>query len=155
DGKFDLATADYTNVMVLLGNGDGTFLAPVAVNTGAGLSPVAVAAGDFNADGKLDLGVASSTYIAGGPDADGIYFSQATVVLGTGTGTFAPPNSVDSGFAFNGLDATALVADVNNDGKQDFVIGGETGIVAVHLGSGTGTLAAPVGGGIYRFGARF
>jgi hypothetical protein len=66
DGKLDLAVAnqfaghnlDGANINVLLGNGDGTFQAPV--NYAAGRSPVSVAVGDFNGDGKPDLAVANT-----------------------------------------------------------------------------------------------
>ena len=60
DGKLDLATANrdgYFNndaVSILLGHGDGTFAAPVGLYA-YGEAPNSVAAGDLNADGKLDL----------------------------------------------------------------------------------------------------
>jgi hypothetical protein len=74
DGKADLAAtnAQGNNISVFLGNGDGTFLAPV--NYAAGTSPASVAVGDFNGDGKADLVVSNS----GG-------FS---VLLGNGDGMF-------------------------------------------------------------------
>src|SRR5262249_40182917 len=53
DGRVDLAGAGGNAASVMLGNGDGTFQAktdfPVATQTQA------VAAGDFNSDGKVDL----------------------------------------------------------------------------------------------------
>ena len=53
DGTPDLAGAGANAVSVMLGNGDGTFRAksdfPIGVQTQA------VAAGDFNSDGKVDL----------------------------------------------------------------------------------------------------
>ena len=57
DGKLDLAVANIGSgdVIVLLGNGDGTFQSTVAYTTGQGALSIAV--GDFNADGKLDLAV--------------------------------------------------------------------------------------------------
>src|SRR5262249_48410327 len=75
-GPFWLATGDFngdnitdvavvvgpTNgeagVAIMLGNGDGTFKAPVTYP--AGVTPTAVVAGDFNNDGKLDLAVTLS-----------------------------------------------------------------------------------------------
>ena len=55
DGKLDIAVTDYNQkqVNVLLGNGDGTFQAPIS--TPSPIDPVTLAAGDFNHDGKLDL----------------------------------------------------------------------------------------------------
>src|SRR6266567_700175 len=67
DGILDLAVADYgcsqechpspsNTVLVLLGNGDGTFQA--AQNYLVDSAPVFVAVGDLNGDGKPDLAVA-------------------------------------------------------------------------------------------------
>jgi hypothetical protein len=66
DGIPDLAVADvgtspgYTDgsVSVLLGNGDGSFQAPVCY--AAGTYSLAVAVGDFNGDGWPDLAVANT-----------------------------------------------------------------------------------------------
>jgi hypothetical protein len=61
DGKLDLAVANYgdNTVTLLLGSGDGTFTqasgSPYAVGKGA----AAIAAADFNGDGKLDFAVAN------------------------------------------------------------------------------------------------
>jgi len=63
DGKADLAVAnsgvlnsvliDDGGISVLLGNGDGTF--QPANSFAAGKNPIAIAASDFNRDGKADL----------------------------------------------------------------------------------------------------
>ena len=61
DGKLDLAVRNAEldgakgNVLVLLGNGDGTFQSALTFETG--LKPEQVVAGDFNGDGRLDLAV--------------------------------------------------------------------------------------------------
>src|SRR4051794_1678232 len=60
DSKIDLATANQdvftdtgdNDVSILLGNGDGTFAAPVALNVSNAYS-WSIASGDLNADGKL------------------------------------------------------------------------------------------------------
>ena len=65
DGRLDLAVANYGNpsvgdlgnVVVLLGNGDGTFQPALPFTVGT--NPESVVVGDFNRDGKLDLAVAN------------------------------------------------------------------------------------------------
>ena len=60
DGKVDLVVQGQSSadsIVILLGNGDGTFTRPPSVTV-----PQAgpVAAGDFNGDGRLDLAVVDS-----------------------------------------------------------------------------------------------
>jgi len=70
DGKLDIAVANnfevplQNDVSLLLGNGDGTFAAAVAL--GAGNNPFSVAAADLSGNGKLDLLVANngSTFVS-------------------------------------------------------------------------------------------
>src|SRR3982750_787942 len=64
DGKLDLATSGYDyeigdgTVSVLLGNGNGSF--QPARTSATGPYPFSLAAGDFNADGKIDLAAANN-----------------------------------------------------------------------------------------------
>src|SRR5262249_52040712 len=62
DGKLDIAVAnDGSNtVTLLLGHGDGTFTEASGSPYPAGREPFALAAADFNGDGKLDLAVANT-----------------------------------------------------------------------------------------------
>src|SRR5437899_3100099 len=83
DGRPDLAVATDGSVSVLLGNGDGTFPAPLTFAVGTGPSSVAV--GDFNGDGKLDLAVANNGS------------NDVSVLLGTGDGTFQAPLTFAAG----------------------------------------------------------
>jgi len=55
-GKVDLVVADYlsSQIIVLLGNGDGTLQKPTKFSIAV---PVALAAGDFNHDGAADLAI--------------------------------------------------------------------------------------------------
>lgn len=61
DGKLDLAIANYgdNTVTLLLGNGDGTFTQASGSPYTVGKGPYALAAADFNSDGRLDLAVAN------------------------------------------------------------------------------------------------
>src|SRR5262249_13916469 len=101
DGKPDLVTAnaDSATVSVLLGNGDGTFQA--ARNfaaryigaAGIGWTTDAVAVGDVNGDGRLDV-VAGNRYYTVFVIAPGHYEQYVTyattALLGNGDGTFQP-----------------------------------------------------------------
>jgi len=85
DGKADLAVTDFTggSVGVLLGNGDGTFQAPM--NNPVGSNPQSVVVGDFNGDGKADLAVTN------------FYGSNLSILLGNGDGTFQAGSSYSTG----------------------------------------------------------
>ena len=59
DGIPDLAAGEPNgnSITVLLGNGTGGFTPSLSSPTAVGLTPVAIATGDFNRDGKTDLAV--------------------------------------------------------------------------------------------------
>jgi hypothetical protein len=61
DGKLDIAVANNGDdtVTLLLGNGDGTFTEAPSSPYTVGKGPIAIAAADFNGDGKLDMAVAN------------------------------------------------------------------------------------------------
>lgn len=139
DQKLDVAVAAYGDtrsdpggVAVLLGKGDGTFQAPLMLTVN-GLHPVALAAGDLNGDGKLDLAV---LLIA---DFNQDQPATVAVLLGQGNGTFAAPRTFQS--AVTGSRVGALsIGDLNGDGKPDLVMispGGSQG-VDILLGDGSG-----------------
>jgi hypothetical protein len=131
DGKQDLIVTDFAgggpgaNVSVFISNGDGTFQAgiPFAVEE----QPRAVAAGDFNQDGNLDLVVANG--------AEG----SISVFLGNGDGTFQP--GVD--YSAAGGPLSLVVADFNGDGKLDIAVKNSGTSIAILLGNGDGTFQNP------------
>jgi len=114
------------SVLVLLGNGDGTFKAPASYY--AGLSELWLALADFNRDGNLDIAVANS--------------AGAAVLLGKGDGTFDSPIFTSGASGYIQVNA----ADVNGDGIPDliaqFYSGGAGNVSAqVLLGKGDGTFS--------------
>jgi hypothetical protein len=162
DGKMDLALTGYnpgtqgfwgnyayypgtpptTEVTVLLGHGDGSFQPVSSVFTGA-TRPLAVAEGDFNADGKMDLAVTGFTP-GSSPRWDYYYYdpgtpttSEVTVLLGNGDGTVEASSSNDLGGDYVPAIATG---DFNGDGTPDLAwVDSDTNEVGVLLGTGDGS----------------
>jgi hypothetical protein len=133
DGILDAAVVDNTNSLtnslsILLGNGDGTFQAPVSYTLGE--SPTAVVVADFNRDGKLDLAVSVFNSL------------QISVLYGNGDGTFQSPVT----FATGGVQPISLVAaDFNGDGFPDIAFTQNFhSSVGVLLNNGAGGFGSPV-----------
>jgi FG-GAP-like repeat len=111
DGHLDaaVAAADY-RVAVLFGDGAGWFGPPALFSVGPArpntANIAAVAAGDLNADGHLDVACA------------GRGTSAVSVLLGDGTGQLAAPRLIPQ---FNPPKAIAL-ADFDEDGHLDIAI---------------------------------
>lgn len=120
DGKLDLAYTYKTSVVVLTGNGNGTFSAPQITSTGS--APFAcVASGDFNNDSKIDLAAATPA-------------GQIGMLLGKGNGTFQSPFGVGKA---GGLQIIA--AQLNADNNLDLVTADENSpTVTLLFGDGTG-----------------
>lgn len=145
DGKPDLIVTNTGSgavgtVSVLLGNGDGTFQAPVTYYSG-GHEAYSVAVADVNGDGKPDLIVANTC-------GDGSCTTGTiSVFLGKGDGTFQSPSTFSSG---GSTTFSVAVADMNGDGKLDLVVAdmlgsiNGDGIVGVLLGNGDGTFQSAV-----------
>jgi len=142
DGKIDIvAMTPYNGVYVFLGNGDGTFQAPIAnatVCTNAIGNCESMAVGDLNGDGKPDLAFQSNDTTGGG----------ISILLNTGSGTFGSaayyPVAISGVFAGAGI----AIGDVNGDKKPDIVVGsagGATAIVYLNQGAGTFKVSGTVG----------
>jgi hypothetical protein len=97
-----LATANYTDhtVSVLLNKGDGSFQAKVSYATGH--SPVSVAIGDLDGDGKGDLATANEEH-------------GVSVLLNRGDGSFQPRRD----YAGGDTPHAVAIGDLNGDGKAD------------------------------------
>jgi hypothetical protein len=112
DGNLDLAVALRATdaVAVYLGNGtgflgNGAASATPFVSVPTGATPLDVAAGDLDRDGKIDLVTADS--VAAG----------ATVLRGNGNGSFTPQTAVTVG----GNPARLALVDLDRDGALDLV----------------------------------
>ncbi len=120
DGDADLALADFggfvdnrftnSSVLVLFGNGDGTFGAPVSHMAGEG--PLAMARALLNDDAYSDLVVVNSRS------------RQASALFGAGTGGFFEPDQYSTGVLPSGV----AIGDLNGDGIPDFAVTEDTGV---------------------------
>ena len=115
DGRLDLAVTPYSidpsnpsfdthAVLVFLGNGDGSFGSQSTYTTGT--NPDAVAMGDLNGDGRLDLAVANRDS------------NTVSVLLGNVGGGFQQQIQYPTGL---GPDSVAI-RDLNGDGKLDVAV---------------------------------
>lgn len=131
DGKADVLEQANNSLVVLLGNGDGTFQAPVTTVIGATLQPILAV--DLNGDGKADV--------------VGVFGNTLFVFLSNGNGTFG----VGTPFSLGVNPAAApgvCIGDFNGDKKLDlatFVGQANTSSseLAVFVGNGDGSLQSP------------
>lgn len=91
-----------------------------------GTAPNMVVAGDFNADGKIDLATVNSGS------------GNVSVLLGNGDGTFQAAKNINVG----GTPTSLAAGDFNGDGKLDLAVGSAANILIL-LGKGDGTFGLP------------
>lgn len=120
DARPDLVMAGGASanaITLRLGNGDGTFQAPLTIDNGNTPYVQDMAAADVNNDGNLDLIVSTQTSF---PSA-----GTFTVYLGNGNGTFQAPLTYSTTYAPDSI----AVADLNGDGYADIAVGDDEGFV--------------------------
>ncbi|OGW25095.1 MAG: hypothetical protein A3K09_05380, partial [Nitrospinae bacterium RIFCSPLOWO2_12_FULL_47_7] len=132
----DIAVNNYGDgsISIILGQKDGIFklIEPVKV----GRLPLALAAGDFNNDRKLDLAVT-------------LRFDKLVILLGADNGQF----DISEPYNASGSSAGIVAGDYNGDKNIDLAITSntvKTNGIQIFSGKGDGTFKAPVhisGGG--------
>src|ERR1043165_4138787 len=131
DGHLDLVVRDSSSrITALLGNGAGVF-SPTGVAVSVQPSG-AFRVIDLNHDGKLDLVIS------------GVFSPQpaASVLLGTGTGTFGPETAVS---VANYNSNAKIAGDFNGDGTIDLAVGvNSPRQVAILSGDGNGGFAPSI-----------
>ena len=131
DGVVDLIANNGGNVSVLLqGNGDGTFGARTFWVTGT----MGLTGANLDADARLDL-------VAYSEDPGVVY-----TTLGTPSGPLLAPRG-----ELTSVGGSLTRGDVNGDGLEDFVVGGErlsngsiVSVLVTHLGLGAGRFGPPI-----------
>jgi FG-GAP-like repeat/Protein of unknown function (DUF1573) len=133
DGILDLIVGAYyyssgSNLLVFLGNGDGTFKNPIFGPADNYTSQAVVA--DFNRDGKVDIAIGTNNGIA--------------FLAGNGDGTFAQQVYSNAGSQFSG---PMTAADFNGDHKLDLVVRNSytSAATTIMRGMGDGTFGPPIG----------
>ncbi len=142
------------NIAVFLGNGDGTFGAPVTY--AAGNMPIAVATADLRNNGITDVVVASASQQqlaarqrpvrpagTGAPAPAAIPTDLLQVFFNDGKGNL----TVSSSVTLTAFPSSLIVTDYNNDGYPDILVNGLDGSLSLLLNDGTGhfSTVTPIG----------
>lgn len=129
DGKIDLAVTNTnaSSVSILIGNGNGSFVASTNLFT-TSYTPSSIVCADFNSDGNMDLATSNVS--------SGSVINYVNVLLGDGIGNFGTAKS----FTVGNTPRSIISADFNGDGKFDLATANEgPSSVSVLLGTGTGS----------------
>jgi uncharacterized protein (TIGR03437 family) len=127
DGHMDIVYSGFEGlpqVGVLLGNGDGTFRPGFIFDILHLPIGAPLAIGDFNGDGKPDVGFSTGVFLGNG---DGT-FTDEVLFPASAVSDFWPDGTFNMGKRF------VLSADLNHDGKQDLIYG-----TTILLSQGDGT----------------
>ena len=129
-------------VAIALGNGDGTFKAPIKqIYSGQSLNGIGLAVADFDGDGKQDVAITNpySLYASG-------------IALGNGDGTLQSTGSVAYSETYFNYDfplnvgGATVALDLNGDGKID-LIAGSVELLSQAVTAGGGSTGGGTGGG--------
>ncbi len=129
DGNNDLVFGDRGDLRIRFGRGGGVWGVTASYAAVAG----AIATGDLNGDGKVDVAIA---------DIDG---RGVDVILNEGGGTLSGPATYAASAASNVSPGPLALGDLDRDGRADLAVLNGDGSVGVMLNRGGGTFAAPVG----------
>jgi hypothetical protein len=125
DGKLDLAflgetSAGQAEIVIALGNGDGTFATPSILDIPGGdaIRSGSLAAGDFNGDGNLDLALFDSEAFSG------IFYGNGNgTFTSVNVGTAAAPNLVPQDLINLSLSGPAVAANLTSGSAPDILVG--------------------------------
>lgn len=146
DGRPDLVIANQcdsdgcnahdAHLVVMLGNGDGSFQSPSTFDSG-GYIPSSISIADMDGDGKPDLVITNTC----GGSFPACQSGNLSLLLGNGDGSFQAPQSFSTVANFS---VAATVGDFNKDGHLDVAVANtcpecEVGIVSVFLRNSTTT----------------
>ena len=149
DGHLDLAVLNNNpnkvdtggSISILTGQGDGTFVA--GATYAVGYLPTALAVGDFDGDGNLDLAAVISN--------PNLQFNPGfvTIFTGSATGTFTAQANYGVGL----VPSSIAVGDFNGDGKLDLAVG--SAAVSLTNPQSEVSILVNTGGGNFSAGSSF